>query len=52
MESFTPLHPAARELPPREGGLAAYPPVERWNDWEEYDPVSYTHLTLPTIYSV
>ena len=39
--SREPLHPAARELPPPEGGLAAYPPVERWNDWEEYDPVAW-----------
>ena len=36
-----PLHPAARELPPREGGLASYPPVDRWGDWEEYDPVAW-----------
>ena len=27
--SREPLHPAARELPPREGGLASYLPVER-----------------------
>jgi anaerobic selenocysteine-containing dehydrogenase len=40
-KSAEPLHPAARELPPREGGLASYPPVERWNDWEEYDPVAW-----------
>jgi anaerobic selenocysteine-containing dehydrogenase len=32
-----PLHPTARELPPAEGGLASYPPVERWDDWEELD---------------
>ena len=25
---------------------------ERLNLWEAYSPVSYTHLTLPTIYSV
>ena len=23
-----------------------------WEEWEEFSPVSYTHLTLPTIYSV
>jgi anaerobic selenocysteine-containing dehydrogenase len=40
-ESREPLHPAARELPPREGGLASYPPVERWGDWEEYDPIAW-----------
>jgi anaerobic selenocysteine-containing dehydrogenase len=36
-----PLHPAARELPPRSGGLASYPPVERWDDWVEYDPTAW-----------
>src|SRR5439155_5279747 len=35
-----PLHPSARELPVPEG-LASYPPVERWDDWEEYDPVAW-----------
>jgi anaerobic selenocysteine-containing dehydrogenase len=40
-ESHEPLHPAARQLPPREGGLASYPPVERWGDWEEYDPIAW-----------
>jgi anaerobic selenocysteine-containing dehydrogenase len=39
--SAEPLHPAARELPPREGGLASYPPVARWRDWEEYDPTAW-----------
>ena len=39
--SREPLHPAARELPPPEGGLASYPPVERWGDWEEYDPIAW-----------
>ena len=34
--SLEPLHPAAREMPPP--APAAYPPVERWADWEEYDP--------------
>ena len=27
-------------------------PVYDWENWEELTPVSYTHLTLPTIYSV
>src|SRR6267142_2827306 len=36
-----PLHPVARDLTPREGGLAAYPPVERWDDWQEFDPVAW-----------
>ena len=41
LASREPLHPAARELPPPEGGLASYPPVERWSDWEEYDPIAW-----------
>ena len=36
-----PLHPVARDLPAPAGGLASYPPVERWDDWEEYDPVAW-----------
>jgi len=36
-----PLHPVARDLTPREGGLSAYPPVERWDDWQEFDPVAW-----------
>ena len=49
-----PLHPAAREMPP-PATLASYPPVERWDDWEEYDPVAWPekvkrHYSLiPTI---
>src|SRR5262249_5738836 len=39
--SAEPLHPMARDLVPREGGLAAYPPVERWDDWQELDPVAW-----------
>ena len=27
-------------------------PREQWRIGTEYEPVSYTHLTLPTIYSV
>ncbi len=50
-----PLHPVARELKEPEGGLAAYPPVERWQDWEEYDPVAWPrkvkrrYALIPTI---
>ena len=50
-----PLHPAARELSPLPGGLAAYPPVARWDDWEEYDPVAWPrkvarrYALIPTI---
>jgi anaerobic selenocysteine-containing dehydrogenase len=39
--SSEPLHPVARDLTPLEGGLAAYPPVERWDDWQEFDPVAW-----------
>ena len=39
--SAEPLHPVARDLSAREGGLAAYPPVERWDDWEELDPIAW-----------
>src|SRR6266849_1847178 len=50
-----PLHPSARELPPPTGGLASYPPVERWDDWEEYDPTAWPrkvkrrYSLIPTI---
>ena len=53
--SSEPLHPVARELSEREGGLAAYPPVARWDDWEEYDPVAWPrkvkrrYSLIPTI---
>ncbi len=36
-----PLHPVARDLTPSPGGLASYPPVERWDDWQEFDPVAW-----------
>jgi anaerobic selenocysteine-containing dehydrogenase len=47
-----PLHPAARELSP---ALQSFPPVARWDDWEEYDPtawpkkVSRRYRLIPTI---
>jgi anaerobic selenocysteine-containing dehydrogenase len=50
-----PLHPVARELGERAGGLASYPPVARWDDWEEYDPVAWPrkvtrrYSLIPTI---
>jgi anaerobic selenocysteine-containing dehydrogenase len=50
-----PLHPAARELPSRSGGLASYPPIDRWEDWVEYDPgawprkVERRYALIPTI---
>ena len=36
-------------LKERGGGLSLF---GKLNDFSELDPVSYTHLTLPTIYSV
>src|SRR5437879_5078880 len=50
-----PLHPVARELAASQGGLRSYPPVERWEDWEEYDPVAWPqkvkrrYSLIPTI---
>jgi len=36
-----PLHPAARDLAPPPGGLRSFPPPDRWDDWEEYDPAAW-----------
>jgi anaerobic selenocysteine-containing dehydrogenase len=53
--SIEPLHPAAQNLTAPSGGLASYPPVERWEDWEEYDPqawprrVGRRYQLVPTI---
>ena len=50
-----PLHPVAKDLPPTGAGLASYPPVERWDDWEEYDPLAWPrkvkrrYALIPTI---
>jgi anaerobic selenocysteine-containing dehydrogenase len=50
-----PLNPAAMELEAPAGGLRAFPPSERWEDWVEYDPAAWPrklekHYTLvPTI---
>jgi anaerobic selenocysteine-containing dehydrogenase len=49
--SVEPLHPVARELSEREGGLASYPPVGRWDDWDEYDPVAWPRK-VPRRYSL
>jgi anaerobic selenocysteine-containing dehydrogenase len=46
-----PLHPVARDLPPREGGLASYPPTARWDDWQEYDPQAWPRK-VPRRYSL
>ena len=32
-----PLHPVARQLAPPVSGLERFPPVARWDDWEELD---------------
>jgi anaerobic selenocysteine-containing dehydrogenase len=50
-----PLHPVAKELPPRSRELRSYPPVERWRDWEEYDSTAWPrkvarrYSLIPTI---
>ena len=54
-EEMRPLNPAAMELEAPAGGLSAFPPVERWDDWVEYDPAAWPrkvekHYTLvPTV---
>ena len=54
-EELRPLNPAAMELEAPAGGLRAFPAVERWDDWVEYDPAAWPrkvekHYTLvPTI---
>src|SRR5215471_12746788 len=37
METKLPLNPAALELESPKGGLASFPPADRWDDWTEYD---------------
>jgi anaerobic selenocysteine-containing dehydrogenase len=37
----TPLNPSALALDAPAGGLASFPPVERWEDWTEYDPARW-----------
>ncbi len=50
-----PLHPTARDLPAPGGGLAAYPPAARWDDWEELDALAWPrrvtrrYSLIPTI---
>jgi anaerobic selenocysteine-containing dehydrogenase len=50
-----PLNPAAAGLEPIPGGLASFPPPERWDEWTEYDPaqwprkVSKHYSLIPTI---
>jgi anaerobic selenocysteine-containing dehydrogenase len=55
MDELKPLHPGAAELEPPKGGLASFPPVERWDDWVEYDPAEWPkkvekrYRLIPTI---
>ena len=50
-----PLNPAAAGLEPSTGGLAHFPPTDRWNDWLEYDSsqwprkVEKRYALIPTI---
>jgi anaerobic selenocysteine-containing dehydrogenase len=50
-----PLHPHARDLDPPAPGLSRFPPVERWDDWQEYDSkawpkrVQRRYSLIPTI---
>ncbi|HSE94714.1 MAG TPA: molybdopterin-dependent oxidoreductase, partial [Methylomirabilota bacterium] len=39
--SDLPLHPAALNLAPPAPGLRSFPPTDRWDDWEEYDPAAW-----------
>ena len=54
-DDLRPLNPAAIELEAPAGGLGAFPPAERWEDWAEYDPAAWPrkvekHYTLvPTV---
>src|SRR6266542_3169293 len=50
-----PLNPDAMRLAPVSGGLASYPPVEKWHDWVEYDTAQWPrkvekhYQIIPTI---
>ena len=55
MKDSLPLHPSALDLEPPSGGLAKFPPADRWNDWSEFDParwperVERRYSLIPTI---
>jgi anaerobic selenocysteine-containing dehydrogenase len=55
MDNSLPLNPAALELESPQGGLASFPPVNRWDDWKEFDATQWPrkverHYSLiPTI---
>ena len=40
-DSRQPLNPDALRLEAASGGLASYPPVEKWDDWVEYDTAQW-----------
>jgi anaerobic selenocysteine-containing dehydrogenase len=50
-----PLNPAAANLEGPAGGLASFPPPERWEDWQEFDPAQWPrkvgrrYTLVPTI---
>jgi len=49
------LNPAAADLEAPAGGLASFPPIERWDHWVEYDPAQWPrkaekhYSIIPTI---
>src|ERR687892_1017078 len=53
-DSRQPLHPAAARVEP-SAGLVSYPPVEKWDDWIEYDTAHWPrkvekhYQIIPTI---
>jgi anaerobic selenocysteine-containing dehydrogenase len=50
-----PLHPVAQQLDSASIALASYPPVEKWDDWVEYDTACWPkkvekhYQIIPTI---
>jgi anaerobic selenocysteine-containing dehydrogenase len=50
-----PLNPAAQHLDVPDGGLAAFPPTDRWDDWLEYEATAWPakverrYSLIPTI---
>jgi anaerobic selenocysteine-containing dehydrogenase len=50
-----PLNPAAASLELPAGGLASFPPANRWDNWAEYDPAQWPrkvakhYALIPTI---
>lgn len=54
-EYLRPLHPWAGELEAPKGGLASYPPPDKWDNWVEYDPAQWPNKVkkeyqlIPTI---